>query len=267
MRITDAHTGKRVEVRPHRAGLLRVTVETGDEGNPPGLGDLRALLAGDVLARTCEGQGLQVFTELAVPDSADEQVRGLLKAADRLGIHPPAQVSTRQEPDGADRTTVDPPRVDLIIAGRPRRHPGPRPTASVVTGPVTREASTIGPDPLVPAPEADPLALRLVLLDHAVTAPVRLTTTALTDAAARLSRWRALVADLASAPSGPLDADLVRASFDGLNEDLDARVALRALAALQDRTDLPDGTRFETYVHLDQVLALELGRDIGRGPG
>ncbi|MBO1418962.1 hypothetical protein [Streptomyces sp. FH025] len=241
-----------------------MTVDAGEQGHPFGLGDLRALLAGDVLARTCEAQGPQVFTELAVPDGPDEQVRALLKAADRLGIRPPARLSARREPDGADPTTAD-----LVITGRPPRHPGAWSTALLATGPVTEEPSNAGPDPLIPFPasERDPRALRLVLLEHAVTAPVRLTAAALTDAAARLARWRALVADLARAPSGPLDTDTVRASFDGLNEDLDARVALGALEVLEDRADLPEGARFETYVHLDQVLALELERDIGRGPG
>ncbi|MEE1782392.1 hypothetical protein PUR71_05540 [Streptomyces sp. SP17BM10] len=260
MRITDARTGRHSEIRPRRTGLLRVTVDVGEPGRPFRLGDLRALLAGDVLARTCETHGLQVLTELAVPDAPDapdgpdEQLRALRTAADRLGIHPPAHLHTHAD-------TQDRPVADLTVTSRPDAHPEPSAPVLLRTGPVADDL----PAPAL-APEDDPLALRLALLEHAVTAPVRLTTGTLADAAEKLTRWRALVADLASMPSGAPEADLVQASFDGLDEDLDARVALRALDALEARTDLSPGTRFETFVRLDQILALELGRDIGRGP-
>ncbi|MFE7530120.1 hypothetical protein ACFU7Y_31040 [Kitasatospora sp. NPDC057542] len=265
MRITDARTGEHAEIRPRRAGLLRVAVAVGVQDHRFDLADLRALLAGDVLARTCEVQGVQVFIELVVPDSSDDQVRTLLSAADQLGIHPPAQLSTCHEADDGGRVAAD-----VVVTSRPHRRPGTRSPVVLVTGPVSAELSNGSLElpadlsDISPAPEYDPFALRLVFLEHAVTDPVRLTAAALTDAAGRLSRWRSFVADLACVPSGSLDADMVQASFDGLNEGLDARVALRALRALEERADLPDGTRFETCVRLDQILALELARDIGR---
>ncbi|MFH8384656.1 hypothetical protein ACH4E7_27565 [Kitasatospora sp. NPDC018058] len=267
MRITDARTGQRTEVHPHRAGLLHVTVDVGEQGHPFGLGDLRALVAGDVLARTCEAQGLQVIVELVVPDTPGEEARALLKAADRLGVHPPAQLSTRHDGDGDDRMAAD-----LSITSRSPSRPGPPSASLLVTGPVTapRQARPdSGAEPLasITLDEHDPLALRLTFLEHAVTAPIRLTDDDLANAAARLARWRALVAYLACEPSRPPEADMVQGGFDGLNEDLDARVAVQALHALEARAALPDGARFETFVRLDQILALELGRDIGRPPG
>lgn len=244
-----------------------MTVAVGVQDRRFAIDDLRALLVGDVLARTCEDQGTQVLVELALPDDSGEQVRALLKAADQLGIHPPARVYAHREVDGADRSTAD-----LVVVSRP--HFGSAFTAPLllVTGPVAGGPSSGGPalpadlSTLVPGPERGPLALRLTFLEHAVTDPVRLIAGSLTEAATRLSRWRAFVADLARAPSGPLDADMVQASFDGLSEDLDARVAVRVLHALEDRSDMSDGTRFETCVRLDQVLGLELARDIGLGP-
>ncbi|MEV7027863.1 hypothetical protein, partial [Kitasatospora sp. NPDC093558] len=182
----------------------------------------------------------------------DEENRALRIAADRLGIHPPAQRRTGGEADTA---------ADLTVTSRSDANPEPSAAVLLLTGPVTDEL----PSPAL-TPEDDPLALRLALLEHPVTAPVRLTTDTLADAADKLTRWRALVADLASMPSGPPEADMVAASFDALDDDLDARVTLRALDALEARTDLSPGTRFETFVRLDQILALELGRDIGRGP-
>ncbi|KJS63264.1 hypothetical protein [Streptomyces rubellomurinus] len=272
MRIVDARTGERAELRPRRVGLLRVTVVVGERDGRFDLGDLRALLAGDVLARTCETQGLQVFTGLAVPDGAQEQAGALLKAAEEMGIHPPGRLSAHGDAGTAD----------LVIAGRPQpgsdavapallvtgpvSGPVAGPVAGSVVGSVVEEASDGGPASGSPGSARDPFALRLVLLEHAVTDPVRITAAALADAGERIARWRALVADLAGAPSGPLDADMVQAGFDGLDENLDARVAVRALQALDERSDLAAGTRFETCLRLDQVLALELARDIGRGP-
>ncbi|MGF1431032.1 hypothetical protein [Kitasatospora sp. LaBMicrA B282] len=281
MHITDARTGRRTPVRPGRAGLLRVTLDVGGPGHLFGLRDLRALLTGDVLARACEIQGLQVFTELAHPAAPADGLRVLLAAADRLGIHPPARLSPREEAvegaeaaDAAGRSAAD-----LTITSRPPAEPGlpaePGPPAVplLAVGPVTGALPDADPapdaEPLSPiaAGEPDPLALRLALLDHAPAAPLALDVDALSAAAATLARWRALVADLANEPSRPLDADLVRASIDAVHEDLDARVALRAVQAVAERADLAAGTRFETCVRLDQVLALELGRDIGRDPG
>ncbi|MET8629158.1 hypothetical protein ABZW30_36415 [Kitasatospora sp. NPDC004669] len=266
MRITDARTGQRTEIHPQRAGLLHVTVDVGEQGHPFGLGDLRALVAGDVLARTSEAQGLQVVVELVVPDTPGEETRTLLKAADRLGVHPPARLSTRHGGDEG-RTAAD-----LSITSRSPSRPGPPAPSLLVTGPVTAPRPArpdSGAEPLasITLDEHDPLALRLTFLEHAVTAPIRITADDLADAAARLARWRALVADLACEPSRPPEADMVQGGFDGLNEDLDARVAVRALHALEARAALPDGARFETFVRLDQILALELGRDIGRPPG
>ncbi|WBP84840.1 hypothetical protein [Kitasatospora cathayae] len=267
MRITDARTGQRTEIRPHRVGLLRATIDVGEPGRPFALGDLRALVTGDVLARTCEAQGLQVITELVVPDAPGEKTRVLLEAAGRLGVHPPARLSTRHDADASDPATAD-----LAITSRSPVHAGPASAPLLVTGPVTtprhaRPDSGDAPSAWITVDGPDPLALRLTFLEHAVTAPIRLTDDDLADAAETLARWRALVADTAREPSGPPDAGMVQAGFDGLDEDLDARVAVRALHALEARAALPDGTRFETYVRLDQVLALELGRDIGRTPG
>ncbi|MFI9361575.1 hypothetical protein ACIG5E_10980 [Kitasatospora sp. NPDC053057] len=267
MRITDARTGRRTEVRPHRVGLLHASIEVGEQGPPFTLGDLRALVAGDVLARTCEAQGLQVITELVVPDTPGEETRALLKAADRLGVRPPAGLSTRHDADSSNRAAAD-----LAIAGRSPFPAGPASAPLLVTGPVTmpRQAgpdSGDEPSASIAVDAQDPLALRLAFLEHPVSAPIRFTDDDLANAAERLTRWRALVADTAREPSGPPDADMVQAAFDGLDEDLDARVAVRALHALEARATLPDGTRFETYLRLDQILALELGRDIGRSPG
>ncbi|MFJ7244364.1 hypothetical protein ACIQWA_06900 [Kitasatospora sp. NPDC098652] len=116
MRITDARSGRATEIRPRRAGLLRVTLDVGRSDDRFDLADLRVLLIGDVLARTAEPLGLQVAVRLQVPPLADDaRVTALLGDADLLGIRPPAETAT------------DPGRAaDLVI--------GPRTAAAQETG-------------------------------------------------------------------------------------------------------------------------------------
>jgi hypothetical protein len=46
--------------------------------------------------------------------------------------------------------------------------------------------------------------------------------------------------------------------------DLDTLAMLDALQPLEAEPGAPDGSRFETFVHADRALALELSREIGR---
>jgi hypothetical protein len=110
----------------------------------------------------------------------------------------------------------------------------------------------------------EPLAVRLALLTHPHGEEVRITATDLAAAQDRLTRWRTLVADLAWSPSQPAADELIGPAFAGLATDLDATAALQALADLERRSAFGDGSRFETYLLIDRILALELGRDIGR---
>jgi cysteinyl-tRNA synthetase len=58
-------------------------------------------------------------------------------------------------------------------------------------------------------------------------------------------------------------ADAVRSAFD---DDLDTPAALRALRGLERDEAVQPGARFEAFAHLDQLLGLDLARDIGK-PG
>ncbi|GAA0683175.1 hypothetical protein GCM10010193_41260 [Kitasatospora atroaurantiaca] len=258
MRITDARTGRSTEIHPGRAGLLRVTVRAGQPGQPFFLEDLRALLTADLLARIVEATGPQVETRLSLPEAGDDRVTALLRDADLLGIRRPADITS---------TTGGP--ADLEIAARPGAGDDQEGTPLVTIGAVVPAgradpSTAAGPLGSIPLDGLEPLAVRLALLGHAHEAPARLSAESLADAQATLTRWRAVVADLARFPSQPLVADAVRVAFDGLADDLDAMPALQALHDLEKRTELPPGARFETYLRVDQVLALELGREIGR---
>ncbi len=112
----------------------------------------------------------------------------------------------------------------------------------------------------------DPLALRLAFLGHHYRRQMTLTWDSLSDAGRTLGRWRQQVAQWACSPSKPVHgpaAAQIAAAFD---EDLDTPAALRALGELEGDQDVAPGAKFETFAHADQLLGLDLARDVGRVP-
>jgi cysteinyl-tRNA synthetase len=55
----------------------------------------------------------------------------------------------------------------------------------------------------------------------------------------------------------------IAAAFD---DDLDTPAALRALHSLEQDRQIPPGSKFETFAHTDQLLGLDLAREVGRAP-
>jgi cysteinyl-tRNA synthetase len=53
------------------------------------------------------------------------------------------------------------------------------------------------------------------------------------------------------------------AAFD---DDLDTPAALRVLRSLEKDSEIPPGSKFETFAYADHLLGLDLARDIGREP-
>jgi cysteinyl-tRNA synthetase len=108
------------------------------------------------------------------------------------------------------------------------------------------------------------LAVRLALMSRHHGEPADLTWDVLADADQTLRRWRGLVAGWAESPSKPMCAEVtaqVAAAFDG---DLDTPAALLALRGLEQDPQIPPGSKFESFLHADQLLALDLPREIGR---
>ena len=112
----------------------------------------------------------------------------------------------------------------------------------------------------------DPLALRLAFLQQRYRQQANLTWEALEAADAQLSRWRGKLAQWAEAPSAPMPAP-ARARFESaVADDLDMPRAIQALREAERDTSTPEGARLELFLHADRVLALDLAREIGRGP-
>ena len=112
----------------------------------------------------------------------------------------------------------------------------------------------------------DPLALRLAFLEHRYRQQLNLTWDTLAAADAAVRRWRDRVAEWANSPSRPMCAQYVGQFTAALDDDLDTPAALRALRSLEKDSEIPPGSKFETFAHLDQVLGLDLARDIGKAP-
>jgi cysteinyl-tRNA synthetase len=110
----------------------------------------------------------------------------------------------------------------------------------------------------------DPLALRLAFVEHRYRQQMNLGWDTLEAADKTLRRWRERVAGWARSPSAVMPSrytDAVTAAFDN---DLDTPAGLRALRALERDESVPPGARFEAFAHLDQLLGLDLARDVGK---
>ncbi|GAA0406965.1 cysteine--tRNA ligase [Acrocarpospora corrugata] len=111
----------------------------------------------------------------------------------------------------------------------------------------------------------DPLAVRLALMEHRHRQRMDLTWDALHAADRTVRRWRQKVAEWAESPSRPIApvAEDVQRAF---NDDLDTPQALRLLRELERDPDVAPGSKFETFLHFDHLLGLDLSTEIGRVP-
>ena len=112
----------------------------------------------------------------------------------------------------------------------------------------------------------DPLSLRLAFLQHRYRQQMNLTWEVIDSAKTTLTRWRSRVAQWANSPSAPLATNAVRLIVEAFNEDLDTPLALQQLRAVERDAELSDGSKFETFAHVDRLFGLDLTRDVGRTP-
>ncbi|MEU7858984.1 cysteine--tRNA ligase [Nonomuraea sp. NPDC049141] len=113
----------------------------------------------------------------------------------------------------------------------------------------------------------DPLAVRLAFLEHRYRQQLNLTWDTLRAADRTVRRWRARVAEWSESPSAPMAAEHVRRVESAFDDDLDTPAALRVLRELERDESVAPGAKFESFLHLDQVLGLDLAIEIGRPRG
>ena len=110
----------------------------------------------------------------------------------------------------------------------------------------------------------DPLAIRLFYLTGRYRQQMNLTWDALAGADRRLARWRSKVAEWAEAPSTAMCADYVERLTAAFDDDLDTPSALVVMSELEKDTEIPPGSKFETFAWVDRILGLDLARDVGK---
>jgi hypothetical protein len=110
----------------------------------------------------------------------------------------------------------------------------------------------------------DPSAVRLALLRIPFHEEARLSLARLHRAGETLQRWRYKVADWADLPSAPASSALLETARNRLVTDLDAGSVLTLLHRLEMAHDVPGGSKFESFMYLDRILAVDLARLIGK---
>ncbi|WP_326587589.1 hypothetical protein [Streptomyces sp. NBC_01294] len=268
LRIADTRTGRSVEIPSAHRHLLRICVHLPVIDTEIGAVHVRTPLVGDVLARTAELHGLESQTVLITPELPDGQSQALDRAMSDLGIHPPATVGGHD----LTETLCAAAEVHVLAHGTPGQDAAGAVWIDVgQVSPAPPDGGVPGRDHLLApgllnafAPAGtDPLAVRLLLLGHAHSTPVTVTSAALDEARRTLGRWRQQVADWAQEPSRPIPADVLRQAHAALADDLGVPAVLGMLVGMATRADVPAGAKFETFAFLDRVLGLDLAREVG----
>ncbi len=279
-RIYDTRTGQVEDIGPGPGSVLRLYARGPGHGRPAHVGELRSLLVADLIRRNAEHRhGLTAVVCLVMPRAGNDEAPAggdaLATEATALNIKPAEQTLLAPEPagPGADAESA----VEIIVEARLEPAAGQAAVRHMVgVGPVTfsghdaggpapHEAPTVHPSGLADR-GLDPLAVRLALMSRRHADRADLSWDVLSEADQALRRWRELVAEWAESPSMPMCAEVtaqVAAAFDG---DLDTPAALQALRGLENDPQIPPGSKFESFLNADQLLALDLPREIGRLP-
>lgn len=258
LRLLDASNGSYTEVRPIRRGLLRVCAHAPGTAGSADITGLRVLLTADLLARAAELGDLQVLTALSFADQPPGQETAFERAADALGIHPPAARTSCQD---AQASLAGP--IDVHVAGYGASVDTRQGGLLTPVGAARLHADEGITEDTLAGPGRDPLAVRLALESYPYHQTADLTQSVLADADETIRHWRHLVAEWAQSPSRPMPAPIagtVQVAFG----DLDTVSLLALLRGLVPDASVPTGTKFETFVHADRVLGLDLPRSIGR---
>jgi cysteinyl-tRNA synthetase len=110
----------------------------------------------------------------------------------------------------------------------------------------------------------DPLALRLVFLQHRYRSQMNLTWEGIAAAHDQLQKWRTRVNEWSQSSSAPIDESFQNRFTELFFDDLNTPQAISELRTFERDTTITDGAKFETFIHLDSLLGLDLARDIGK---
>jgi hypothetical protein len=260
VRLLDARSGSYAEVRPARRGLLRVCVHVPGTAGVMDITWLRVPLVADLLFRAAELHDMQVLTVVAFAGQSDAQMETFERAADALGIHPPAARTSLAEAHASPGGPID---VHVISQGADVDG-GQGGLVTCVGAAQIRRAGDhdVAAGDVLAGPR-DPLAGRLALMSVSYHQPADLAEDVLASADETVVDWRRQVAHWAQSPSRPMPARFSEATGSAFG-DLDTVSALGLLRDLILDADVQAGAKFEAFVYADRILGLDLPRDIGR---
>jgi len=265
LRLLDARAGSQAEVRPARAGLLRVCAYVPAVSGETDITGLRVLLVADVLGRAAETHELQALTAFVFAGEASAQAAAFERAAEALGVHPPVAYGGVREAQASLGGPLD---VHLVSDGADADAGRGGVVARVGAAHLRRADGQGGAraGEVLAGQGNDPLAVRLALISVPYHQPADLTEDMLASAQETVVRWRRQVAGWAESPSRPVPARIAQMLWSAFG-DLDTVSALAALRDLALDAGIPAGAKFETFLSADRVLGLDLPRDIGRTGG
>ena len=260
--LADSGSERRFTSQRLTGGWLRVSVRGLAYGPHSGHTNLRVLLVADVLHRVVKDlHAGHVQLAVARPTTAtetDDRLRLALPfTPEMFGIRPSLGVGDCLDPAAVLLGRGCDVIVESTTGAQVSGHHFGRSDAPLAlrVGEVTEP---------VPAQGREPLAIRLALLRHLRGEPVSLEPATLDQAEQTLRDWRRSVAAWAEHPSAPMHPTTVESARAALDDNLDVPAVLGLLPQLIDNPALPPGAKFETLVFLDQVLALDLARDVGQ---
>jgi len=271
-RINDTRTGQVVQIGPGPGSVLRLYALDPAHSRRAHVGEFRSLLVADLIKRNAEHRhGMTVEVCLVVPGAGNDETPP--DDATALNIRPAERTIGAPEPSGPPSGAVTP--AEIIIEAPLRPGTGQATVRRTVgVGPVTfggRDAGGSAPHEAravslsdIADRGLDPLDVRLALMSRHHAERADLTWDVLSDADQTLRRWREQVAEWAESPSKPMCAEVTAQVTAAFDDDLDTPAALRALRELENDPQIPPGSKFESFLHADQLLALDLPREIGR---
>lgn len=110
----------------------------------------------------------------------------------------------------------------------------------------------------------DPLSLRLAFLQHRYRSQMDLTWDVIATAHDQLRKWRTKVNQWSEFDSAPIDQDYRDRFTQLFFDDLNTPLAINELRNLERDPEISEGSKFETFIHLDALLGLDLARDVGK---
>ena len=110
----------------------------------------------------------------------------------------------------------------------------------------------------------DPLSLRLAFLLHRFRSHMNLTWDVISAANDQLNKWRTKVNEWSHSVSAPMAQNHVDRFTELFFDDLNTPMAISELRNLEKDDTVSAGSKFETFVHLDSLLGLDLAREIGK---